>query len=370
MKNLFVILLVILFVNYMNSQEKKINLLIGTYTNSCDSKGIYIYEFDINSGNYNLKQASESSVNPSYLAVSNDNKFVYSVNENGKQSTISSYKYDSKSGKLNLINSEDSKGADPCYIINDEKNVIAANYSGGSISVFEKNRDGSIAPAKQVIQHFGKGINVKRQESPHVHMVCFSPDKKYVLANDLGNDRVYSYSYNPNSVNEPLKIKDSIAVKPGSGPRHLTFSNDGKFVYLLQELDGSLTVFSYANGIMRMIDETTILAKDFKGSFSSADIHFSPDSKFLYATNRGEANNITIFKVLKNGKLKLAGQTSTLGKGPRNFAIDPSGNFLLVAHQYSNDIVIFKRNKTSGMLTNTGKKIELCSPVCLVFTKI
>lgn len=369
MKKVVGILFLNLFITFMSAQENKLNLLIGTYTNSCDSKGIYVYEFDTNAGSFNLKLASENITNPSYLTVSSDNKFVYSVSENGKKSTISSFKYDSKSGKLNLINSEDSKGADPCYIINDDKNVIVANYSGGNISVFGKNQDGSIAPAKQVVQHFGKGINVKRQESPHVHMVYFSPDKKYVLANDLGNDQVYSYSYNANSVNEPLKIKDSVAVKSGSGPRHLTFSKDGKFVYLLQELDGALTIFSYANGILKKIDETTILAKDFKGSFSSADIHISPDGKFLYASNRGEANTITIFKVLKNGKLQLTGQTSSLGKGPRNFAIDPSGNFLLVAHQYSNQVVVFKRDKNTGAITDTGKRIDLCSPVCLVLTK-
>lgn len=369
MKKVVGVLFLNLFINFMSAQENKLNLLIGTYTNSCESKGIYVYEFDTNSGSFILKQTSENITNPSYLTVSSDNKFVYSVSENGGQSTISSFKYDSKSGKLNLINSEDSKGANPCYIINDDKNVIAANYTGGNISVFGKNLDGSIAPAKQVVQHFGKGINIKRQESPHVHMVYFSPDKKYVLANDLGNDKVYSYFYDPNSANEPLKNKDSVLVKSGSGPRHLTFSNDGKFVYLLQELDGSLTIFSYANGILKMIDETTILAKDFKGSFSSADIHISPDGKFLYASNRGEANNITVFKVLKNGKLQLAGQTSTLGKGPRNFAIDPSGNFLLVAHQYTNNIIIFKRDKNTGALTDTGKRIDLCSPVCLVFTK-
>ncbi|HRN44945.1 MAG TPA: beta-propeller fold lactonase family protein, partial [Flavobacterium sp.] len=155
----------------------------------------------------------------------------------------------------------------------------------------------------------------------------------------------------------------------GSGPRHLTFSKDGKFVYLLQELDGGLTIFSYSNGVLKKIEETTILGNDFKGTFSSADIHISPDGKFLYASNRGEANTITIFKIIKNGKLQMKGQTSTLGKGPRNFAIDPTGNFLLVAHQFTNDVVIFKRNKTTGMLLNTGKKITLCSPVCLVFTK-
>lgn len=369
MKKDLLIVLVLLFCIQLQAQENKLNLLIGTYTNSCESKGIYVYDFDVKTAEFNFKNSSSAVINPSYLTVSNDNQFVYAVNENGNNSTISSFQFDAKSGAINLMNQQDAKGADPCYIINDAKNVIVANYSGGNIAVFGKNKDGSIAAAKQVIQHFGKGINEQRQEKPHVHMVYFSPDKKFVLANDLGNDKLYSYHYDSNSNHEPLRVSDSIAVKSGSGPRHLTFSNDGKRVYLLQELDGSLTTFNYSNGKLKKIDETTILAKDFKGTFSSADIHISPDGKFLYASNRGEANTISIFKIKKNGKLESLGQTSTLGKGPRNFAIDPSGNFLLVAHQYSNDVVIFKINKITGALEETGKRIELCSPVCLVFAK-
>ncbi|MDI6047608.1 lactonase family protein [Flavobacterium yafengii] len=369
MKKPFAVLLLIFIFTSVQAQKNKFNLLIGTYTQNCGSKGIYVYDFDSKTGDFSFKNATEKVINPSYLTVSKENNFVYSVNEFGAESTVSSFSYNPSSGKLDLINKQSSKGADPCYIINDDKNVIVANYSGGNISVFGKNNDGSLAEAKQVIQHYGKGINVQRQEGPHVHMVHFSPDKKFILSNDLGNDKVYSYAYNPNAATTVLELKDSISVKSGSGPRHLTFSKDGKFVYLLQELDGALTVFSYSNGILKKIDETTILAKGFKGTFSSADIHISPDGKFLYASNRGEANTITIFKILKNGKLLLKGQTSTLGKGPRNFAIDPTGNFLLVAHQYTNDIVIFKRNKNTGALTDTGKKIALCSPVCLVFTK-
>ncbi len=369
MKKPFAVVLLIFIFTSVQAQKNKFNLLIGTYTQSCDSKGIYVYEFDSKTGDFSFKNATEKVINPSYLTVSKDNNFVYSVNEFGAESTVSSFSYDPASGKLELINKQSSKGADPCYIINDEKNVIVANYSGGNIAVFGKNNDGSLAEAKQVIQHYGKGINAQRQEGPHVHMVHFSPDRKFVLSNDLGNDKVYSYAYNPKAASTVLELKDSISVKSGSGPRHLTFSKNGKFVYLLQELDGALTVFSYSNGILKKIDETTILAKDFKGTFSSADIHISPDGKFLYASNRGEANNITIFKIQKNGKLVLKGETSTLGKGPRNFAIDPTGNFLLVAHQYTNDVVIFKRSKKTGLLTNTGEKIALCSPVCLVFTK-
>lgn len=369
MKNKVFILLLISIFTTVQAQKNTLNLIVGTYTNNCDSKGIYVYDFDTETGDFNLKNASENTVNPSYLTLSKDNKFIYSVNETGPESMVSAFGFDAKSGKLDLINKQSSKGADPCYIINDDKNVIVANYSGGNISVFGKNSDGSLTEAKQVIQHFGKGINAQRQEGPHVHMVHFSPDNKYVLANDLGNDKVYSYAYNPNAATDILQIKDSLAVKSGSGPRHLTFSKDKKFVYLLQELDGTLSVFSYAKGVLKKIDETTILAKDFKGTFSSADIHISPDGKFLYASNRGEANDISIFKILKNGKLEAKGHISTLGKGPRNFVIDPSGNFLLVGHQYTNEIVIFKRDKATGSLADTGKRIALCAPVCLIFGK-
>ena len=370
MKNSLVILLFIFTLVSLQAQENKLNLIVGTYTKSCDSKGIYVYEFDSKTGNFSLKNNTENIFNPSYLTVSNDNKFVYSVSENDKKSSVSAFGFNSKSGKLDFINYQNPNGLNPCYIINDDKNVITANYSSGSISVLGKNNDGSIGEVKQLVQHTGKSINAKRQEAPHAHMVHFSPDKKYVLANDLGTDKVYVYQYNPNSATEVLQLKSKIDVKPGSGPRHLTFSKDGKFVYLLQELDGTITSFSYADGILNKVSETTVVASDFIGDIGAADIHISPDGKFLYATNRVTANDISVFKTFKKGKLKLVQRTSTLGKGPRNFTIDPTGNFLLVGHQYTNDIVIFKIDKKTGSLTATGKKIELCSPVCLVFTKI
>ena len=243
MKNkvLFLFLFSIITTNQVESQ--KLNLLVGTYTNSCESKGIYVYEFNTTTADFNFKNVSENTLNPSYLTVSNDNKFVYSVNENGPESTVSAFSYVASSGKLNFINKQNSKGADPCYIINDDKNVIVANYSGGNIAVFGKNNDGSISESKQVIQHYGKGPNIKRQESPHVHMVHFSPDKKFVLSNDLGVDKVYSYDYNPDSTSEILKVCDSVSVKAGSGPRHLTFSNDGKLCLFITRIRCKLNYF-------------------------------------------------------------------------------------------------------------------------------
>jgi 6-phosphogluconolactonase len=358
------------FITIINaySQNNHHRLIIGTYTNSCASNGIYVYDFDSQTANSKQLASTDKVINPSYLAVDKSNELVYSVNENGPESKVSTFKYDSNSGNMKLINLQNSIGADPCYILNDKINVLVANYSGGSISVFKKQQDGSLSEAKQVVQHYGKGTNLKRQKSPHVHMVQFSPDRQFVFANDLGVDKLYIYNYNPNSEDEILIIKDSVSVKPGSGPRHLTFSPNGEFVYLLQELNGGLTVFSYNSGNLKKIQETSLVPPAFKGETSAADIHISSDGNFLYASNRGTANDITCFKIQKDGTLLFLSRTKTLGKGPRNFTIDPSGNYLLVANQYTNEVVIFIRNNFTGALADSGKRISLCSPVCLVFT--
>jgi 6-phosphogluconolactonase len=350
------------------SAQDNYNLLVGTYTNACASKGIYVYDFNVNTLGYKLKSNTDAVVNPSYLTVSNDKKFIYSVNEDGAKSTISSFKYNTVTGKLDFINKTDSKGADPCYIINDDKNVLVANYSGGTISVFNKKADGSLADAVQVIKLGGSGPDKSRQEGPHAHMVYFSPDKKYVFANDLGSDKIYMYTYNPDGGARTLLLKEAFPVKAGSGPRHLVFNPNGTFVYLLQELDGSLTTFDYANDKLTQVQELNVTPNLLGGKHGAADIHISNDGKYLYATNRGDANTISAFRVHANGLLQMVQQISTQGSAPRNFTITPNDNFVLVANQNTNNITIFKRDKSTGLLTDTGKKIELCQPVCLVFT--
>ncbi|WP_298152005.1 lactonase family protein [Flavobacterium sp.] len=352
---------------FANAQQHP-KLIVGTYTNACESNGIYVFDFDAKDAQLRLLSSSEKTVNPSYVTLSDDGQFLYSVNENGKDSKVSAFWFDKENGSLGFLSSQNAEGADPCYILNDGENVVVANYSGGSISVFEKNKFGALNEAKQVIKLEGHGPNTKRQESAHLHMVQLSPDRKYLLANDLGSDRIYVYDCNPNAEKDILKYKNTINLKPGSGPRHLSFSKDGKFVYLLQELDGTLTVFSYHDGMLDKIQETTVVAPDFKGETSAADIHISSDGKFLYATNRGEANDISVFAIQDNGKLEFTQRQQTLGKGPRNFTIDPTGNYLLVAHQYTNNIVIFNIDKTNGKLTYSGKQVPICAPVCLVFT--
>jgi 6-phosphogluconolactonase len=368
MKKILYFLPLFFWIMETQAQKTKYNLVIGTYTKTGKSEGIYVYDFNTLTASFRAKGIGKHTSNPSYLTVTKDNKFVYSVNEDGEKSTISAFSFDPVKGNLDFINKVDAKGADPCYIIADEHNVIAANYSGGSVVVLGRKEDGSLTEAKQVIQHSGSSVDPNgRQKSAHVHMVKFSPDGKYVIVNDLGTDKVYTYRYNATDAANVLTPADSIAVQPGSGPRHITFSKDGKYAYLVQEMNGNLTAYKYADGHFTVLQETNIVPKTFTGTTGSADIHLTPDGKFLYATNRGTANSITRFAVQSNGTLVSKGTTSTLGEGPRNFAIDPSGNYLLVAHQQTNNVVIFKINKTTGTLTDTKKRIELGSPVCLVF---
>ena len=360
--------LLIVFATGAFAQKTDYNLLIGTYTNTGKSEGIYTYNFNSLTGKTKLKSVTKNIDNPSYLALSPNGKFAYAINERGPKSSVSAFKYNSTTGELTLINKVASGGADPCYVAVDENNVIVANYSGGSLAVFQRREDGSLTDAVQIIKNTGKSIDPKgRQKSAHVHMVKFTPDHKYIVVNDLGEDQTYVYHYNPKGNDKTLGLKNIYKTNLGTGPRHITFSPNGKFAYLAHEFNGSITAFRYANGNLTKLQEIETVAKDFTGKIDGADIHVSPDGKFLYETNRGDANSISTFSILTGGKLKFVETVSTLGKGPRNFSIDPTGNFLLVGHQYTNDVVIFKRDKTTGKLANSGERIEVGAPVCLVF---
>jgi len=357
---------------YFNAQAQKVNynLLIGTYTNTGKSEGIYTYNFNTFTGQSRLKSVTENVDNPSFLTVSPDRKSVYTVNESGSKSAVSAFSFNPAAGNLTILNKKDSEGADPCYITADDKNVIVGNYSGGSIAVFGRNADGSLTTVKQVIRHAGKSIDPKRQESAHVHLVQFTPDKKYVVSNDLGEDMIYIYTYNPASKTEVLTLKTAYKTPAGTGPRHLSFAPNGKFAYLTHEFNGSITAFTYADGKLNQIQRIGTTPKDFKGRVDAADIHVSPDGKFLYQSNRGDANTISVFEIFPTGRLAFKSRVSTLGIGPRNFAIAPNGRFLLVGNQKNDEVVIFKINKISGALTDTGKRIAVGAPVCLVFSSV
>lgn len=366
-KQTIFLLFAILFLAHQ-AEAQNYNLLIGTYTNKGTSEGIYVYDYNSKTAETKLKNIAKNVINPSYLTVSANGKFVYSVNENGKDSEVSAFSFDTKSGALHLLNKKSSEGADPCFITSYNDQIFVANYSGGSIANFYTGPDGHFLDKKQIIQHTGKSIDPTRQLSSHLHQVQLTPDKKYLISTDLGEDKIYIYSFTKTQARE-LVLKKTIKTNPGSGPRHLTFSPNGKFAFLAHEFNGKITAFAYKDGDLTKIQEIETTPKDFTGKIDAADIHVSADGNFLYETNRGDANTINLFAIGRTGSLTFIESISTLGKGPRNFSIDPNGNFVLVAHQYTNDVVIFNRNKTTGKLTDSGKRINVGIPVCLVFSK-
>ncbi len=353
-----------------NGNTQSFFLFASTYTNK-GSKGIYVYSFDAKKGITNPVSNTDIADNPSYLAIASGGNFLYAVNETGgdKPGGVSAYSFDRKTGKLKFINQQESGGDHPCYVaVNKKRTWLAAgNYTGGNLSMLPINSDGSLQPAIQKIQHFGKGVH-KQQEIPHVHATVFSPDEQYVFVPDLGTDKVVSYSFKPKN-KIVLTSFSSANTEPGSGPRHLVFHPNNKWAYLIEELSGSIQAFDYKKGSLSKTQRISTHPADYKGAKGSADIHLSPDGKFLYASNRGDANNITIFSIDKNGKLNWRGYQSTLGVHPRNFMIDPTGSWLLVANKDTDNVVIFKRNKHTGMLTASGNEIKISSPVFLQMIK-
>jgi 6-phosphogluconolactonase len=348
---------------------KSFDLIVGAYT-SGNSKGIAVYRFYTETGRLAYLSQIDNVSNPSYLAVSSNNKFVYAVNENDN-GEVSSFSFEPKTGQLKFINKASTLGGSPCYISVDkaQKNLFVANYSGGNIAVLPLNEDGSIAPASMTLKDDGHGVNKERQEKAHVHTAVLSPDEKYVLYTDLGTDKINITKYKGGKSNQIVPANPAfVSVKPGYGPRHLAFSNDKKYLYLITEMGSSVIVFDYNNGKPKQKQDISLLADGFKGATGAADIHVSPNGKFLYATNRGDANDISVFSINpENGELTFVDRKATGGKGPRNFVIDPTGKYLLVAHQNSDNIYVFLLDEATGKLIRVVSRIEVGNPVCLKF---
>ncbi len=358
----------------LGCSSQKFYLLAGTYTNT-GSKGIYVYTFDAATGKTEFVSSTDSVVNPSYLTISQNGNFVYSVNEtNGAvPGRVSSFSFDKKEGKLHFLNTQVSGGDDPCYVAlnENEKWLAVANYTGGSAAVFPVNKDGSLKPFAQLIQDSGSSVNKERQEKAHVHETVFSPDYKYLFTPDLGMDKVLIYKFN-SSAEKPLdpSTPPFVETPPGSGPRHITFHPNEKFAYVVTELSGMVIAYSYNEGKLSEIQTISSHPTEYKGAIGSSEIYPSPDGKFLYVSNRGEENTITIFSINSDsGKLSLVGYQPT-GNGPRHFLLDPTGNFLLVANQNSDNVVIYRRDQKTGLLKATGEEIKLPKPVCLQMTPV
>lgn len=372
-KSLLVFLVLSLSVSLSAQKTKEQFLIIGTYTPGT-TDGIYVYKFNTETGENSFVSSVKAS-NPSYLTISPNKKFVYAVNENADSTRftvtghVAAFSFDKATGKLSFINKQESGGKHPCYVSIDKtgKWVIVGNYSSGSLAVLPVRSNGRLDSAVQVIQHEGSSVNSERQEAAHVHATVLNPNNKTLYVPDLGLDEVMLYNLD----NKTGKLKEFdppfVATEAGAGPRHIDIHPNGKYAYLMEELTGSVSVYKIEkDGYLTLLQNISGLPREFNGEVGSADIHVSPDGKFLYCSNRGESNTIGIFSINKNnGQLEWIDHQSTLGKTPRNFNFDPTGNFLLVANQNSDEIVIFKRDKETGLLTDSGKRINVSKPVCL-----
>ncbi len=355
----------------MNLQAQKCFVFVGSYNDDKNKEGIYVYELDTLTGVLNKLSAVKDILNPSYLALSANGKYLYACSETNTTipGSISSYAFNSQSNALTYINTQKSGGDDPAFISlhKNGKWIATANYSGGSVAVHPLAEDGSIKPDAQIIAYTDSSIDKARQNQSHIHSSVFSPDYRFIFLPDLGADKIRIYKFQE-SQDQPLQTVQPQFIKTvaGTGPRHLTFHPNGKFAYCIGELSGAVSVFKYKNGKLDNIQIIAAHSDQYKDNFGSADIHISPDGKFLYASNRGVENNIAIFSIQNDGKLKTVGYQSTLGNHPRNFAIDATGKFLIVANKISGDIIVFKRDSKTGLLTQIGTETKVTEPSCII----
>ena len=344
---------------------EKMYLMVGSYATP-EEEGIKVYAWDGEKGEAAYVSGLKGISNPSYQVVSADGERVYSVGEDdGLTSTAHALSFDKSQGRLALMNTQLTKGGAPCYInlSPNEDFVITANYMGGSISVLPTETSGRLGENVSTFAFEGEGVLKERQSQPHLHCVEFTPEGKFLLANDLGTDKIHVF---PLAADEKLDEKATfdVALEAGSGPRHLCFSKDGRFAYLINEVSGKVTTLTYNGETLHPIQ---YIEADTVNAQGSADIHLSPDGKFLYVSNRLKADGIAIFSVnQETGMLIKVGYQQT-GIHPRNFVITPDGHFLLVACRDSNVVQIFSRDEKTGLLVDTGKTIETSKPVCLKF---
>jgi 6-phosphogluconolactonase len=353
-------------------------LYVGTYTEK-QSKGIYAYRFDVSSAELTPLGVAAETTNPSFLAIDPNRRLVYAVNEvqnykgasSGAVSAFTIDPTDQQKGKLLLLNEVPSRGADPCYIAFDKTGrfALVANYTGGSIAVFPVLPDGHLGEASAFVQHIGSSSDKERQAGPHAHWIETTPDNRFAIAVDLGLDKLLVYRFNASTGSLVPNDPPYATLDAGSGPRHLSFHPNGQFAYVVNELQSSITTFSYdsSRGALRKQNTVSTLPRGFAGANDGAEIHVHPSGKFLYASNRGH-DSIALFSIdSQSGALTLVDDFPTQGKTPRNFEIDPTGKFLFVANQGTNSITVFRIHPDNGRLTATGRTLAVPSPVCLKF---
>ncbi|QDT34566.1 lactonase family protein [Thalassoglobus polymorphus] len=338
-----------------------------------DEGAIRAYEFNTKAGTLKLRHETTEVSSPFFLAVSEDGKFLYSIDAEKfggpDDEEVAAFRIDKETGKLQRLNQQTARGTASCYLDIDSKGkcVVVANYSSGSVAAFPISNEGSIEPSASFIQHQGSSVDPKRQKGPNAHSIEISPDDRFALAADLGIDKILIYRLDAETATlTPNEQQSFVRLPPGSGPRHVTFHPNGKQVYVINELKNSVTHFDYEPESGRLTERKTIstLPDDFTEASYCADLKITPNGKFLYGTNRGH-DSIAMYSIDENGALSLIGIEPSLGKGPQNLLISPNGKWLLCANMPGNNVVIFQIDQETGKLTAHGDQVEVKMPSCL-----
>jgi 6-phosphogluconolactonase len=345
-------------------------LFVGTYTGR-GSVGVYAYHFDPDTAALTLGAVAEGIENPSFLAVDSARGRLFAVEETGPEGAVSAYSYNPESGALTFVNRRPSQGAHPCHLCVDRSGrwVLAANYSSGTACVLPVDQTGRLLDASAVVRHTGSGPHPDRQEGPHAHSITLDPTERFALVADLGLDRVMVYRFDAGAGTLTPAEPPWAQLHPAAGPRHLAFHPTGPFVYVINELDSTLTACAWeaGEGALRPVQTVPTLPPDFAGISHCADVHVSPSGRFVYGSNRGH-DSLVIYAVdASTGLLGYVGHEPTQGRNPRNFALDPSGRFLLAANQDTDAIVAFRLDHDTGRLSPTGQVTHTPTPVCLCF---
>jgi 6-phosphogluconolactonase len=358
----------------ISAATDKMMVFIGTYTGG-PSKGIYAYELNLQDGSLKEIGLAAEAANPSFLAIHPNKKFLYAANEvanfQGKRvGAVTGFAIDPETGKLTRINDQSSGGDGPCHLVVDRsgKNVLVANYGGGSVAVLPIDAEGKLKPASAFVQHKGSSINPQRQKEPHAHSINVDQGNRFAFAADLGMDKILIYRFDAEKGSLMANDPAFAVVKPGGGPRHFALSPDQKHAYVNNEITSSVTAFSCdaEKGALTEIQTISTLPPDWKGNNSTAEIQVHPSGKFVYCSNRGH-DSVAVFSVSADGKLKYVENESTRGKTPRNFGVDPTGKYLIAANQDSNTLAVFRIDPQSGALSPVGETVAAPKPVCVKF---
>ncbi|HXH48788.1 MAG TPA: lactonase family protein [Terriglobia bacterium] len=354
---------------------KEFLLYVGSY-NTAKGKGIHAFRFDAVAGRLTSIGLATEAVNPTFVTASADGRFLYATKEvalhQGKKSgSVKAFGINRRTGKLRFLNEVASGGTIPCYVALDktDRYALVANYGSGSVTVIEARRDGRLGKVTAFDQYAGCGVNPQRQECPHAHSINVSPDNRFAISADLGLDKVLVYRFDQKTGALAPNNPAYASVNAGSGPRHIAFARNGRFVYVIGEMKSNITTFAYdaRRGTLRKLQTISTLPKGYKGQSDCAEVAVSPTGKFVYGSNRGH-DSIAVFAAdPKKGTLTPVERVPSGGKTPRHFAIDPTGSYLLVANQESNCVAVFAVDRKTGRLTPTCEKANVSSPACVRF---